>query len=78
MKLQTKVGAAGKKKKGLLFWGNLGDRCGNIEAKIFQSLACLGKDFQVTSPPKNICVSVFRRHLTLFFFQKHLNDEASN
>jgi hypothetical protein len=32
MKLQTKVGAAGKKKKGLLFWGNLGDRCGNIEA----------------------------------------------
>jgi hypothetical protein len=43
----------------LLFWGNLGDRwgnlgarCGNIEAKIFQSLACLGKDFQVTSPPK--------------------------
>jgi hypothetical protein len=52
MKLQTKVGAAGKKMKGLLFWGNLGARCGNIEAKIFQSLACLGKDFQVTSPPK--------------------------
>jgi hypothetical protein len=34
MKLKTKVGAAGKKMKGLkgpLFWGNLGDRCGNIE-----------------------------------------------
>ena len=46
--------------KGLLFWGNLGARCGNIEAKIFQSLACLGKDFQVTSPPKNICVSVYQ------------------
>jgi hypothetical protein len=46
MKLKTRAGAAGKKMKGLkgpLFWGNLGDRCGNIEAKIFWSLACTGK-----------------------------------
>jgi len=49
-------------------------RCSRVSSKT-RSMPCLSwKVIQVTSPPKIFACQFFRRHLTLFLFQKHLNE----
>ena len=77
-KLKTKVGAAGKKMKGLkgplVFWGNLGRPLRKHRSQNILEPCLSWKKISSDIAPKNICVSVFRRPLTLFLFQKHQNE----
>jgi hypothetical protein len=79
MKLKTRTGAAGKKMKGsrVRFSGETWETAAETsKPKYSGALPALENNFNAPRPPKIFACQFFRRHLTLFLFQKHLNDEA--